>query len=82
LKGFDKLKLKAKKAISEPTSWQKWIFVIWMIAGPLYLFLDWMWNWAQQETDPIKRFQQTQKLLTDLWTASAVVFGVFWGLKK
>ena len=67
---------------TEPKTWQKWVFVCWMIAGPLYLFMEWWLVGAPKETDVAKRLAQTQKLASDLWTSCAVIFVVFWGLKK
>jgi hypothetical protein len=72
-----------KMLFTEPKTWQKWVFVCWMIAGPLYLLLEWWaFDGSARETDVNKRLAQTQKLASDLWTSCAVIFVVFWGLKK
>ena len=70
------------KFVLEATSWQKWIFVVWTIAGPLWLLWDWDQNLPNLAADKIAQFQYRQKLISDLWGAGALVFGVFWGLKK
>jgi hypothetical protein len=68
---------------SEAATWQKWIFVIWTVAGPLLLLWDWYVFGSNLEAGTkLTQFQYRQKLISDLWSASAVMFGVFWGLKK
>src|SRR5258705_5619415 len=53
----------------EPTSWQKWIFVIWTLAGPLYL----LWGWHSYQSNPhppdFAKFQYGQNLLAEMWSA-------------
>jgi hypothetical protein len=66
----------------EPTSWQKWIFVLWTMAGPLYLLCDWYAHGTTLVPPELTRFQHRQKLIGDLWTAGAVMLGVLWGIKK
>ena len=67
---------------SEAANWQKWIFVIWTVAGPLLLLWDWYVFGSNLEGTKLTQFQYRQKLIGDLWSAGAVMFGVFWGLKK
>ena len=68
---------------SEAANWQKWIFVIWTVAGPLLLLWDWYLFGSNLEVGTkLTQFQYRQKLISDLWSAGAVMFGVFWGLKK
>jgi hypothetical protein len=66
----------------EPETWQKWIFVVWVLAGPLYLLWDFYQNGMHLEPPKLTRFQHRQKLIGDLWTASSVLFVVFWGVTK
>lgn len=70
-------------AFKESVTWQKVIFVAWIIAGPLYLL------WASDSTmdledyktkmgwkaDQLKNVQYRQKLLGDVWTAARSCWG-------
>jgi hypothetical protein len=69
--------------LKEAVWWQKVIFFIWIVAGPIYLVCDYYHN-GSTITKPLElsHFTHKQKLFTDLWTAVAVLFGLFWGLKK
>ena len=77
-------------SVKEAVTWQKVIFVAWIIAGPLYLLWasDFTMDLEDYKTkmgwnaDQLKNFQYRQKLLGDVWTAGSVMLGMLWGLKK
>lgn len=68
--------------VEEATKWQKWIFLAYVVVGPLYLLLDWSLYGSTLEAPKLALFQYKQKLISDLWSAGAIMFGLFWGLKK
>ena len=69
-------------ALGDPEKWQKWVFVIWMVAGPLCLLLDWYFYGSKLQGPDFTQFQHRQKLLSDLWSGGSVLFGVFWGTQE
>jgi hypothetical protein len=71
-----------KGRLKEPVWWQKVLFFVWTVGGPLYLVYDYYNNGATLEQIKFAHFTHKQKLFTDVWGATAVLFGLFWGLKR
>lgn len=55
-------------------------FALWALALPAYA----MWEWYSLKAPPanMPAFTYEHKVWTDVWTAVALVLGVFFGVKK
>jgi hypothetical protein len=66
----------------EAKPWQKWFFFAYTVVGPLLLLGAWHLYGKDLTGTELTKYQHEEKLVSDLWSAGAVFFGVFWGLKK
>jgi hypothetical protein len=58
------------------------MFVIWTLILPLGLLVEWNHRAAAPPSTEMAAFAYGRKVVTDLWTAVAVVLALLWGIKK
>jgi hypothetical protein len=63
-------------------SWRLWMFIGWTLALPLWWLVEWYVYAAPSPPANFPAFQYGRKVVTDLWTAIAVVLGLLFGIKK
>ena len=56
--------------------------MIWTLILPLGLLFEWNHRAAPPPSTEMAAFAYGRKVVTDLWTAIAVVLALLWGIKK
>ncbi len=46
---------------------------IWLLAPPVYFFVEWVFLYKESEEYPLENFQYSQKLARDIWLAVSVI---------
>ncbi len=46
---------------------------IWLLAPPVYFFVDWVFLYKESDEYPLEKFQYSQKLARDIWLAVSVI---------
>ncbi len=46
---------------------------IWLLAPPIYFYVEWVFLYKESEEYPLAKFQYSQKLARDIWLAVSVI---------
>jgi divalent metal cation (Fe/Co/Zn/Cd) transporter len=70
-----------KDGQNQTQTWRAAILIVWTLALPAYSLWEWL-KLGSQPPSNFAAFQYGHKVLSDVWTAVAVVLGLLFGIKK
>ena len=63
---------------NEPKSTKEALVAIWLLAPPVYFYIEWVFLYKESDDYPLDKFQYSQKLAGNIWIGvSAILIALY-----